>query len=271
MKYLLIACCNILCFFIVSVSFAGYSREVSNPVVLEYGNIKLTKSQVDKKLSSFLGDNANSHASYHTQDRRTDAMLQQMVLKDLINSEIKQSKFEERSDIQEKANKVKDHLLEQEYLATEAYKNIDENVLRDHYLKIVEQIQNQKEVKLGYITVSNKKQANMIFKKLQHFSFERLQQQYTNAEYDNSQYITLDLLDQHLANNVKQLNINGVSEPIYHKKQYYIIKLYDMRNIPIPTFEEVKEEIETSLLYQFISSFKQQLLENAHYVNHSLR
>ena len=143
-----------------------------------------------------------------------------------------------------------DRMLFEEYTAAQAKKAVTDETMRALYTETVKNVKPETEIRASHILVETEDQAKDIEKRLKAGEdFAKLATELSKDPGSGKQggdlgFFTKERMVPEFSTAAFALAINEVSAPVKSQFGYHVIKLTEKREKPVPTFEEVKDQIE---------------------------
>jgi peptidyl-prolyl cis-trans isomerase C len=165
-----------------------------------------------------------------------------------------QSKVAETTDFQKRLDYQRDKLLLDEYLGIEAKKAVTEEKMKALYADTVKDLKPEAEVRARHILVEKEEDAKAVadrVKKGEDFAKiagEVSKDPGSGKEGGDLGWFTKDRMVPEFAEAAFKMEKGQVSDPVKSQFGWHVIKLEDKRNKPVPTFDEVKDQISQYLV-----------------------
>ena len=143
-----------------------------------------------------------------------------------------------------------DRMLFDDYLGAEAKKAVTETAMRALYDQSVKTLKPEEEVRARHILVPTEEEAKAAIKRIAggedfaKVAAELSKDPGSGKEGGDLGYFTKERMVPEFATAAFALEPGKISEPVKSQFGYHVIKVEDKRTKPVPTFEEVKEQIE---------------------------
>jgi peptidylprolyl isomerase len=194
-----------------------------------------------------------------------EALVKGFVHTKLIALEAKDSSIESSKAFQEKINKVKEQLMQQEVVEQYIQKHVTDSMIDAEYTKMAESLNGKDEFKASHILVETEAKAKEAKKKLskgakfadvvKEFSTD----QATKASGGTLGYFTEGQLVPEFEKQVEKMKVGEISEPVKTQFGWHIIKLEDKRKVKMPSKDEAKQSIKQKLGRDVIEQLFQEL------------
>lgn len=163
------------------------------------------------------------------------------------------AKVGESPDFQRKLAYFKDKLLLDEYLEKEARKAVTPEAAKALYDQTVKAMKPEEEVHARHILVDNEDEAKAIAARLKggadfaKVAAEASKDPGSKAEGGDLGWFTKDRMVAPFADAAFKLSPGQVSDPIKTQFGWHVIKVEEKRSKPVPTFDEMKEQVDQYL------------------------
>ena len=143
-----------------------------------------------------------------------------------------------------------DRMLFEEYNAAQAKKAVTDEAMRALYTDTIKSLKPETEIRASHILVETEDQAKDIEKRLKAGEdFAKLATELSKDPGSGKQggdlgFFTKERMVPEFSTAAFALAIGEVSAPVKSQFGYHVIKLTEKREKPVPTFEEVKDQIE---------------------------
>ena len=224
---------------------ASAQQPAPDKVVAKVDGAPITEADVTQALTD-LGE---SIAQIPEAQRRDYAITYLADLK-LGAKAARDAKLTETEDFKRKLAYQTDRLLFDDYLASQAKKNVTEDAMKALYADTIKTLKPEQEVRARHILVETEDQAKDVIKKLKAGEdFAKLagtlsKDPGSGKEGGDLGYFTKDRMVPEFATAAFALTPGQISDPVKSQFGYHVIKVEDKRDKPVPKFEEVKDQIE---------------------------
>ena len=140
--------------------------------------------------------------------------------------------------------------LADEYLKAELKKRVTPKSLEELYEKLTKEVSPEQEVKAGHILLKTEEEAKKILERLnagEDFAILARENSIDPTAKDNSGdlgYFTKERTIPDFSKVAFETEIGKISAPVKTEFGWHIIKVEDKREVPVPSFEEVKSQLE---------------------------
>jgi len=162
----------------------------------------------------------------------------------------REAKLADDADFKRRIGYQTDRMLFEEYNAAQAKKSVTEEAMRALYTDTVKNLKPETEIRASHILVETEDQAKDIAKRLKAGEeFAKLATELSKDPGSGKQggdlgFFTKERMVPEFSTAAFALAIGEVSAPVKSQFGYHVIKLTEKREKPVPTFEEVKDQIE---------------------------
>jgi len=162
----------------------------------------------------------------------------------------REAKLADDADFKRRIGYQTDRMLFEEYNAAQAKKSVTEEAMRALYTDTVKNLKPETEIRASHILVETEDQAKDIAKRLKAGEeFAKLATELSKDPGSGKQggdlgFFTKERMVPEFSAAAFALAIGEVSAPVKSQFGYHVIKLTEKREKPVPTFEEVKDQIE---------------------------
>lgn len=250
-----------------SVAFAGDVDKVL--ATFKGGEVK--ESQVMQQFKPALD---MAPANKDKKFSELDANLQEALVKGYINfklleQEAKNQGIENLPEFQEKLNKAKAQLVQQELLERFVKSAVTDKMIDAEYDNLVAKLKGKKEIKVSHILVDNEKKAKDIKVKLSKGGkFEAIAKESSRDEGSKANggeigYVIQGQLVPEFENKAFSMKVNEISDPVSTQFGWHIIKVSDIRDVKIPTKEEARAGLNDRLGAEAVQKYFADLASKA--------
>lgn len=164
-----------------------------------------------------------------------------------------EAKVDSDPDFARRVAYFRDKVLLDDYLAREVKKALTPEAAKKLYDETVATLKPEQEVRARHILVENEDEAKKVVARLKggedfaKVAGEVSKDPGSGKEGGDLGYFTKDRMVPEFAEAAFKLEPGQVSDPVKSQFGWHIIKLEDKRTKPLPTFEEVKDQVEAYL------------------------
>ncbi|MFT6077768.1 MAG: parvulin-like peptidyl-prolyl isomerase [Myxococcota bacterium] len=243
------------------IAFVVVSNQKNDSVVAKVNGKKIYQSEFDKKLTSMFQNQGIKKTSINDFPTQViEALAQDIYVQKQLDLDAKKSPVANSKEIKNKILIYKKELNRQAYLEYLTAEQINDQMIKDRYEEISNDVSGKKEVHIKHILLASKNEADKALSsiKKKKSSFEKVAKKISLDKSSASSggdlgYVIPDKLDKGFADKVLELKRGQISKPIKTKFGWHIVKVEDIRDVDLPEFEETKDAIEENL--------KQEILE----------
>ena len=232
-----------------AAGFAGFSLQsalAANPtdVVAKADGIEITEADIQLALQDIQDQLAQT-----PEPQRRDMAITYLIDLKLGVKAAKDAKITDDENVKRRIAMQTDRLLFDEYLETAAKKAVTDDAMKALYSDTVKSLKPEPEIRARHILVETEDQAKAVVKRLKAGEdFAKLAAELSKDPGSGQQggdlgFFTKDRMVPEFSTAAFALDIGKVSDPVKSQFGYHIIKVEEKREKPIPTFEEVKDQI----------------------------
>ena len=240
-----------LAIILLSASVLSSTAFAEDRVLATYKGGEVKESQVMQQFKPALD---MAPANKDKKFSELDANLQEALVKGYINfklleQEAKTQGIENLPEFQDKLNKAKAQLIQQELLERFVKNAVTDKMIDAEYDSLVAKLKGKKEIKVSHILVKTEKEAKDIKVKLSKGSkFEALAKSSSlddGSKNNNGEigYVIEGQLVPEFEQKAFSMKVNEISDPVKTQFGWHIIKVSDIRDVKIPTKEEARAGI----------------------------
>ncbi|MCE3255523.1 MAG: PpiC-type peptidyl-prolyl cis-trans isomerase [Rickettsiaceae bacterium] len=253
--------------------FIIFSNQKNGKVAATVNGEKIYQSELEDRVAKMLSSRNPAGVEQKIAIDNLPQQVIEAVAKDIylqreIDKIAGKSKEAKDGKIKKQAEEYKKGLIRQAYLAAAIKKEVTEETIKNKYTQLSTELAGKKEMHLRHIMVSSQEKIEKIKSMLKTTSFEKLAKQYSEdganaAKGGDLGYVVPDRLDEDFSKAISELKKNQISAPIKTKFGWHIVKVEDVRDVKIPTFEEAKAEIEQSMKREVVEKLFGKITENS--------
>lgn len=184
----------------------------------------------------------------------SDAQRRDTVITYLIDLKLgvkaaKDAKITEDESVKRRVAMLTDRLLFDEYLEVAAKKVVTDDAMKALYSDTIKSLKPEPEIRARHILVETEDQAKAVVKRLKGGEdFAKVATEVSKDPGSGQQggdlgFFTKERMVPEFSTAAFALDIGKVSEPVKSQFGFHIIKVEEKREKPIPTFDEVKDQI----------------------------
>ena len=236
----------------VSVPFAALAQTpAADPVVAKVDGVDVHESDVamaEEELGASLPQDA-------TPEARRNYLITHLVDMILLSRAAEEQGLSGSDDFKRRFAAMRTKLLAGLMLRQVASKSVSEDAMHKVYDEAVKQMGDEQEVRARHILVETEDQAKAIqadLKKGADFAELAKQKSKDPAASDGGDlgYFTKDQMVPEFADAAFKLDKGQISEPVKTAFGWHIIKVEDKRKKPVPTYDQVKDQLATVVVQQ---------------------
>ena len=240
--------CLISAGFLALTATSGFAAG-PNEVVAKADGIEITEADIQIALQD-MQDQLNQTP----EAQRRDMAITYLIDLKLGVKAAKDAKITEDEGVKRRVAMLTDRLLFDEYLEAAAKKVVTEDAMKALYSDTIKNLKPEPEIRARHILVETEDQAKTALKRLKAGEdFAKLAAELSKDPGSGQQggdlgFFTKDRMVPEFANAAFALEIGKISDPVKSQFGYHVIKVEEKREKPIPTFDEVKDQISEFML-----------------------
>jgi peptidyl-prolyl cis-trans isomerase C len=213
-------------------------------VVATVDGIKITEREI-----AIAAEDLASSLQQVPDAQRRDYLVGYMADLKLGARAAAQAKVGEGADFQQRMAYQRDKLLLDEYLVGEAKKAVTEEKMKALYADSVKDLKPEAEVNARHILVETEDQAKAVLVRLKagedfaKVSADVSKDPGSGKEGGDLGWFTKDRMVPEFAEAAFKLDKGQLSDPVKSQFGWHVIRLEDKRNKPVPTYDEVKDQV----------------------------
>jgi parvulin-like peptidyl-prolyl isomerase len=199
-----------------------------------------------------------------------ELVIKEFVIKEIASKEAKKRKLNKDADYKEALKNFESELLKQKLVFALIKEASDEKNVKKNYDEIVLKIKDKKDLKISYIALKNKNDAEAVYqivsKSPNSFSTQAKKKSVdkeTAKKGGDLGFVIEEALPSEVSKQAKLLQKNQISQPFLANEKWLIIKLDDERSAEILPYEKAKEALAQNLAKKAVEDFVNQSLEKA--------
>ena len=199
-----------------------------------------------------------------------ELVIKEFVIKEIASKEAKKRKLNKDADYKEALKSFESELLKQKLVFALIKEASDEKNVKKNYDEIVLKIKDKKDLKISYIALKNKNEAEAVYqivsKSPNSFSTQAKKKSVdkeTAKKGGDLGFVIEEALPSEVLKQAKLLQKNQISKPFLANEKWLIIKLDDERSAEILPYEKAKEALAQNLAKKAVEDFVNQSLEKA--------
>ena len=229
----------------LSTLSTSYAANTPDHVVAKVDGTDITEADITLALAD-LGDSIQQIP----EAQRRDYVITYLADIRLGAKAARDAKLADDAEFKRRIASQTDRMLVEEYNAAQAKKAVTDETMRALYTDTVKNLKPETEIRASHILVETEDQAKDIEKRLKAGEdFAKLATELSKDPGSGKQggdlgFFTKDRMVPEFSAAAFALTIGQVSEPVKSQFGYHVIKLTEKREKPVPTFDEVKDQIE---------------------------
>ncbi len=246
--------------------------DTKTQIIATYSGGEVTLQDLDYELGKLIAKNEklkNLTFENLSSDQK-EALVKEIALKEIFYKEAKKRGLNKDADYQ-KALKLFEHdLLQQKLLIALIAEAKDEKNLRKNYAELTEKIKDKKDFRISYIALKTQNEANSLYKSLSKFpsSFAaQAKKKSIDKEVGEKSgdlgFVLEDSISEELLKEIKTLNKDQISKPIFAYNKWILVKFTDERAAEILPYEKIKDDLAQNLSKKAVEDFVSQSLVKA--------
>jgi peptidyl-prolyl cis-trans isomerase C len=256
--------------FAVSNYFLNKKDDV---IVAKVGGVKIFKSDIEKKLSDvFQGysQDVKSPEINSLPKEVIEILAKEIYLEKQLDKEAKKAKSARSQQTKEKIKEAKEQILRQAYIDSLLEEEVNEQVVKERYVELTNNIEGKKEYRLSHIVARDKGEIERLAQEIKsgRAKFSDLAKRYSidKDSADNGGdlgYVLEDNMLKEIFDGIVNLKSGEVSQPIHTRFGWHLVKIAEIRDARILPFESIKEAIRNQLMQDKISEVNGRITKDA--------
>lgn len=257
---------TILCLAASTSSFA------EDKIVAKYNGKNLYESEAEQKLKTLLGGELPEGKKKFSE---LNTEMQKNFISEMLNHKIAEDAMKNSPII--KTDSYKNHLQSAHdqaaialFLQHHAKSKIKDQDIKKEYSNFIKTLKDNDELKVSHILVKDEAEAKKIYKDItnEKTTFAQAAKDYsidnTKATSGEIGYLTKGQgIDPAFEKAAYSLKKGQMSKPVHTSFGWHIIKVDDIRKQKIPTFEEIKAQLEQKLMMEHHQQHIKKLTKDA--------
>jgi len=241
-------------------------------VVAEYSLGEVTYKNVNIELEKLILQNPKLKGLTFEKlsSDQKEAIIKEVVLNEIAYREAKKRNLNKDADYQEALKVFETELLKQKLILALTKEASSEKNVKKNYNKLFADLKNKKDLRISYIIVKTKAEADVIydivFKNPNYFASQARKKSLDKVvakKGGDLGFVNEDLLPSEINSQAKLLKKGEVSKPIQLSDKWAIIRLEDSRSPEILPYDKAKNPLAQSLAKRAIEDFFKKNLEKA--------
>jgi len=232
--------------FAALLAFAVPAYAQNDPVVAKVNGKEIRQSDLNA-----AEEDLGQSAAQLPPDAKRDYLISYVADTILVAGAAEKAKVADSDDFKKKAAAARNKVLMEVFLTQEAKKAATDAELHKVYDEAIKQVATEEEVSARHILVETEDEAKKVLadlKKGGDFAAIAKEKSKDPGSKDNGGdlgFFTKEQMVPEFAEAAYKLEKGQLSEPVKSQFGWHIIKLDDKRKKPAPTFEQVKDQVET--------------------------
>lgn len=250
----------------------NFSSDKKDTIIATYKGGDVTIDEAETSVRKLIAKNKELKGITFqnlTAEQR-EALIKKIILAEVSLKEAKKRNLHKQKDIQKAIRSFETDLLERELYFDLAKNASSDELVKKHYEDSVVKMADQEEVRLRYISLASKKEADALYNKLKrrpktfaYFAKKKSLDKELAKKGGDLGYVLKNQLSKEVAEQAFSLKIKSVSKPIESKGRWNIIKVEDRRKVEIAKFEDIKGALAKRLAQEAIKKFAADKIKNA--------
>ncbi|MBN8934963.1 MAG: peptidylprolyl isomerase [Rhizobiales bacterium] len=225
---------------------AGAQSAQSDPLIAKVNGVEVHQSDLTMAEED-MGQNAQAM----TGDAKRDYLLQYISDVILAAQAAEAKKVNDQKEFKGRLAFMRNKLLMETLLQQEGKAAVTPEAMKKVYDEAAKQMSNEQEVRARHILVPTEEEAKAVLAEIKKGTdFAELAKQKSKdpgaaAEGGDLGYFTKDQMVPEFAEVAFKLEKGQVSDPVKTQFGWHIIKVEDKRTKPVPSFEQVKDQVST--------------------------
>ncbi|MBR2140873.1 MAG: peptidylprolyl isomerase [Rickettsiales bacterium] len=243
--------------------YRKYHYVDSGKVVAKINNTKIYELDIKTRLNSTFNDENSNINSIDNLDKETfNALMLEKYSNDKILKLAEKKGMLNNNYYRFVAKEYLDRLIVNNYLNKYVFGSITEDEIKNRYNELIAITENKEERKISHILVDTEEEAKRIrntILKMNNFEKTARQRSKDIASAMNGGCLGYLLKEEitikEFADIAFLLKVGELSKPIKTSEGWHIIKVDDVRNIKVKTYEEAKSDIYNELKHKKFKKF----------------
>ncbi len=224
---------------------SSFAANAPDHVVAKVNGTDITEADVSMALTD-LGDSIQQIP----EAQRHEYAVSYIIDLRLGAKAARDGKLADDAEFKRRLGYQTDRMLFEEYSAAQAKKAVTDETMRALYAETVKNLKPETEIRASHILVETEDQAKDIVKRIKAGEdFAKLATELSKDPGSGQQggdlgFFTKERMVPEFSTAAFALAPGQVSDPVKSQFGYHVIKLVDKREKPVPTYDEVKDQIE---------------------------
>jgi peptidyl-prolyl cis-trans isomerase C len=242
-----------------AASRAQDSTQESNPVVARANGVDIHVSDL-----AFAEEEIGGNMPQMSPDQKRDYLITYLADVIVLSQAAEQQKLDQRDDVKRRLDFDHNRVLMEALLQSAGQAALSDDAMHQVYDDAVKQMGNEEEVHARHILVSTEEEAKAIEAELKNGAdFATLAKQKSKdpgaADGGDLGYFTKDQMVPEFSEAAFKLDKGQISDPVHTQFGWHIIKVEDKRIKPTPTYDQVKDQLQTYVEHRAQAQLVQKL------------
>lgn len=272
----LLATLNLIAIFAANQALASSNEALKNDpektIVASYEGGKVSVKDINEEIAKIAVQNEKLKGLTFSQlnGEQKELIIKEIVLKDLAAREAKKRDLDDEKDYKEAVRIFEAEMLKQKLFITLAQEASSKENVRKNYDELVVKLRSKKDVRISYIIVKTKAEAEAIYALLTKYpsafaaqARKKSLDRETGRKGGDLGFVNEDLLPAEILAQARSVAKGQIAKPLASGDKWLVIKPEDERPVEISSFEKSKEALAQNLAKKAIENFIAQSLEKA--------
>jgi peptidyl-prolyl cis-trans isomerase C len=248
------------------VASSGNAMAASDYVILEVGEHKIKRSQIDRVWSG-LFPQGQAPDFEEVEEPIRQNVLRGALSEFLLYDEAVKDGLNSQKDVQEQLETAKRKIMVRAFINAKTEKLVSDKDVKAEYDTLVKEARGKKEIRARHILVDKEDTAKDVLKKLEDGAkFDDLAKEYSNDPGSKSRggdlgYFGEGAMVDAFEKAAFALDEGELSKPVETSFGWHIIKLEDKRSLKIESFMQLKDGLRTKLAEERLNDFVNDLID----------
>jgi peptidyl-prolyl cis-trans isomerase C len=235
-------------------------------VILKVGKQDITAAEVQRTWEGlFPPGSAPAFDTVNEAVRQN--VLRGLITEKLVMQEALKQNLDKNDAVLKEIEVAKNKIILRHFLDSKTEGAIGDDEVKADYERFVLNLRDEKEIRARHILVATEKEAKELVEEIEDGEkFEKVAEEFskdpgTAKQAGDLGYFTKDKMVKEFAEAAFALDEGEVSDPVKSPFGWHIIKVEDIRNVTIPTYNDAKDAIKMRLQEKKLNTYVQQLLK----------
>lgn len=235
-------------------------------VILQLGEQKIKKSEVEQIwMSLFPGNKVPDFDTVEEPIRQN--VLRGALSEYLLYDEAQQIGLQDDATVKAQLEQAKRKLMVRAFINHKTDKLVSDKDVKAKYDQLVKESRGKKEIKARHILVEDEKTAKEVAEKLEDGAkFEELAAEYSNDPGSKNRggdlgYFGEGAMVEAFEKVAYSLDEGEVSDPVETNFGWHIIELEDKRDVKVPSFTQIKDNLRKQLAEERLNDYINDLID----------